>query len=123
MKNVVCIVCPNSCRMTVKEAEGGWDVCGNLCPRGKKFAISEMTNPARRICSTVRTIYPMVPRLPVRTDGEVPKIRIFDVMGLINRVLVDHPVHSGEVILRDVCGTGVNIISTSDIYGLVEEGE
>lgn len=114
MKSIVCIICPNSCLMTVDKESGIWAVKGNLCPRGERFAISEMTNPARSICSTVKTTNSKFPRLPVRTDREVPLKKVFDIMTSINKVLVDHPVHLGDILLSDVCGTGANIIATSD---------
>lgn len=116
MRILTCIVCPNGCSIKIDNEDGKWLVEGNLCSRGKEFAVGEMTNPKRSICSTVRTVYKGMPRLPVRTDGEVPLKSIFNVMGSINKVTLDHKVHTGEVIIEDVCGTGINIISTRDMY-------
>lgn len=114
MKGITCIVCPNGCSISIEKNDGGWVVKGNLCSRGRLFAINEMTNPVRSITSTVRTNFQKVPRLPVRSDKEIPLRSIFDVMKSINRVLLDHPVHTGEVILENVCSTGANIIASSD---------
>jgi CxxC motif-containing protein len=69
----------------------------------------------------VKTTYRKVPRLPVRTNGEVPLNAIFAVMEKINAVTLDHPVHIGEVIIENVCNTGINVIATSDLYYLLEE--
>lgn len=121
MKNITCIICPNGCHLEVDKQGDEFVVSGNLCKRGAEFAINEMTNPKRSICSTVKTSYKLVPRLSVRTDGEIPLNYIFKVMGEINKVYIDHQVHSGEIIIRNVLGTGVNIISTSDMYYLMRE--
>lgn len=121
MKDMTCIICPNGCFLKVDKRGEEYEVSGNLCKRGIEFAINEMTNPKRSICSTVKTSYKSFPRLPVRTDGEIPLNNIFRVMGEINRIYLEHPVHSGEIIIRDVLGTGVNIISTSDMYYHIKE--
>lgn len=122
LKKITCIICPNGCTLSVDNIKGEWVVLGNLCKRGRDFAISEMTNPKRSICSTVRTKFETFPRLPVRTDGEIPYDCIFNVMDALKDVLVEHPVHRGERIVKDVCRTGVDIIATSDMkYILGEE--
>lgn len=121
MKTLTCIVCPNGCTITIDKSGDDFIVKGNMCKRGRDFAISEMTNPKRSICSTVKTTIEGFPRLPVRTDGEVPFGLIFPVMKEINRIVIDKPVHSGEIIIKDVLGTGTDVIATSDIYLVLEE--
>lgn len=69
MKQLVCIGCPRGCRLTIDEKDGEYIVTGNTCPRGKEFAISEMTAPKRTICSTVKTAFPDVPVLPGESVG------------------------------------------------------
>ena len=54
-KELVCIVCPRSCRMTITSDGDELVVTGNTCKRGKEFAVSEMTDPRRTVCTTVRT--------------------------------------------------------------------
>jgi len=116
MKKLTCIVCPNGCQLSIEKEKEEWIVTGHLCPRGKDFAINEMINPKRSICSTVKTAYKDVPRLPVRTDGEIPIQDIFPLMKLLSTVVINHPVHNGEVIIENLLNTGVNIIATSDMY-------
>ena len=117
MKELICITCPNGCMLQVEEIEGEIRVTGNKCKRGEAFAIAELTHPMRTICSTVRTVYPEVPVVPVRVSGEIPKEKIFDVMEEINKILVDRRVGRGEVLIPDVLGLGVDIIVTSNILG------
>jgi CxxC motif-containing protein len=123
MKKLTCIVCPNGCGLTAVEAGDGWEITGNTCPKGRDFAIAELTDPRRTVCSTVRTAFAQAPRLSVRTDGEVKKALIFDVMRAINAVTLDSPVHTGDVVIEDICGSGVNLIATTDLYELLKEDE
>lgn len=115
MRELVCIVCPKGCSMRIEEKDGSYTVSGNTCKRGAEFAISEMTRPMRTICSTVRTTFPDVSVLSVRVSAEIPKDRIFDVMGEIRKVRLDQPVRRGEPVIRNVLGLGVDIIATSDL--------
>lgn len=115
MKQLVCIGCPRGCRLTVEENSGEFIVTGNTCPRGKAFAISEMTEPKRTICSTVKTVFPGCPVLPVRVSDDIPKDRIFNVMREINAVVLTERIGRGDVIIENVLGLGVDVISTSDL--------
>lgn len=115
MKELICIVCPNGCALSVTKEGSTIKVTGNKCPRGEKFAVSEMTNPTRTICSTVKTTFKKVPVLPVRVSSEIPKSRIFDVMKEINRVVIVKPVGCGDVVIKNVLGLGADVIATSDI--------
>ena len=115
MKEFVCIVCPRGCNLKVDGDKYNLTVTGNSCKRGKDFAVSEMTEPKRTICSTVRTAYCDVPVLPVRVSADIPKDRIFDVMKEINKVLVDKPLCRGDKVIENVLGLNADIIATSDI--------
>ncbi len=115
MKELTCIVCPNGCTMEVSTDGDSIIVTGNKCPKGAEFAVSEVTNPMRTICSTVKTAFPQTPVLPVRVSAEIPKNCIFDVMGEINRALVTRPIGCGDVVISDVLGLGVDVIATSGI--------
>jgi CxxC motif-containing protein len=115
MKELLCIVCPNGCRL---QAEGRGDtlaVTGNKCPRGIDFARAEITNPMRSLTTTVRIGFAGVPVLPVRTAGEIPKGKIRGVMRYLNGVTVAKPLAVGEAVVENVLGLGVNVIATSNL--------
>lgn len=114
MKEIVCITCPNSCRMTVELEEGQWKVTGNRCQRGQKFAEDEMTCPKRTFSTTVRTAWKEVPVIPVRVSKEVPKDNIFDIMEMVNHMTVREKIGRGGVLVSDVLGLGADVIVTSD---------
>ena len=115
MKEFNCIGCPRGCLLRVEEENGEFTVSGNSCENGRKFAVSEMTEPKRTICSTVKTVFADVPVLPVRVSADIPKDRIFDVMREINSVNLDKRISGGDAVIENVLGLGVDVISTSNV--------
>ena len=115
MKEFNCIGCPRGCLLRVEEENGEFTVSGNSCENGRKFAVSEMTEPKRTICSTVKTVFADVPVLPVRESADIPKDRIFDVMREINSVTLDKRISGGDAVIENVLGLGVDVISTSNV--------
>ncbi|GHV95940.1 molybdopterin oxidoreductase [Spirochaetia bacterium] len=122
MREILCIVCPNGCRMSVDEAapKGELLVSGNLCKRGKDFAEKEIKNPVRTVTSTVRTIFPSAPVLPVRTSAEIPKEKIFDLMRFLGGICLDKPLETGEIVAHNVLGLDCDIIATGSIPKEIE---
>ena len=114
-KELVCIVCPRSCRMTITSDGDERVVTGNTCKRGKEFAVSEMTDPRRTVCTTVRAAFPSVPVLPVRVSGPSPKNRIIDLMHEVNRITVSKRLGREEVVVPNILNLGVDLIATSNI--------
>lgn len=114
-KELVCIVCPRSCRMTITSEGDELVVTGNTCKRGKEFAINEMTDPRRTVCTTVRTSFPSVPVLPVRVSGAIPKNKIFDLMREVNCITVSKRIGREEVVVPNILDLGVDLIATSNI--------
>lgn len=121
MKELVCIVCPRGCTMQISGEGENIKVTGNTCKRGEAFAVSEMTEPKRTICTTVRTSFKAVPVLPVRVSADIPKDRIFDVMQEINKVNLTEKIGRGDVVIKNVLNLGVDVIATSDILKTVTE--
>ncbi len=110
-KNFVCIECPRGCELTAETTEKGVSVTGNFCPRGKKYAEAEMTCPRRIVTSTVRAAHGMI---PVKTDGEVRKEKIFEVMARIRALRIDRDVRIGDVIVSNIDGEGVDLIAAGN---------
>ena len=73
VKELTCIVCPMGCTLKVTmEGKKVLSVSGNSCPRGAKYAETEMTAPTRVLTSTVRVNGGQIPLCPVRTKGAIP---------------------------------------------------
>jgi len=115
MKELICITCPAGCKLLAELTPGGGvNVTGNTCKRGVDFALAELTNPMRTLCSTVRTAFAECPMLPVRTDREIPKGKMAQVMRLLTGVMIEKRIACGDVAatLSPVCEG--NMIATSD---------
>ena len=111
MKELICIVCPKGCHLKVDE-EKGYAVTGNGCPRGAEYGKIELTHPTRVVTSTVRCVGGAHPRCPVKTDGAIPKGLIREAMAALEGVTLTAPVALGQVAVANVCGTGVNFVTT-----------
>ena len=114
-RELTCIGCPMGCLVTA-EIENGEvvNVTGNTCKIGDTYARKEVTNPTRIVTSTVILEGSAKPRLPVKTATDIPKSVIFDVMEVINHAHAKAPVKIGDVVIKDVCGTGVDVVATGN---------
>lgn len=112
MKELICIVCPRGCHLTIDENK---KVTGNSCPRGVQYAINEVTNPMRMLTSTVFIKSKILKRLPVITSKEISKDLLFEVMGEINKVKVQAPIKMHQVLIKNVLNTGADIIATREV--------
>ncbi len=114
---LTCIRCPKGCQVTVT-LEGGQvtAVTGNGCPRGDAYARKEVTDPTRVVTTVVPVSGSAVARMvSVKTAGDVPKAKVLDVVRALSGVSMAAPVHIGDVVLADVCGTGVDVVATKDV--------
>ena len=115
-QTITCINCPVGCRMTVRLSGDGsfLSVTGNTCIRGAKYAEQECTSPERVITAVIPVSGSPVP-LSVKTAVPVPKKMVRNVMKALSCVSVSLPVHSGDVVLPDVLGTGADIVATRSL--------
>ena len=113
-RNLTCIVCPRGCQLTVSfEADGKIaEIKGNACKRGIVYAENECTHPMRTVTSTVKCESGGI--IAVKTADVVPKETVFLVMKEINKTLAKDGAKIGDVIISNVCGTGVNVVATSN---------
>ncbi|MBO3755004.1 MAG: DUF1667 domain-containing protein [Candidatus Brockarchaeota archaeon] len=112
---LLCTRCPRGCLLRVKAVESSVAVEGNECPVGEKHAAEEVLNPRRIVSTTVRILGARLPRLPVRTSEPVLKSRARDIVAALKNMVVEAPVKGGQVILKNVADTGVDIIAERDM--------
>ena len=113
-----CIVCPASCHIQVEMDENKKvkAVTGNTCKRGLEYARTEVTAPVRMVTSTVAVEGGTVRRLPVVTSASVPREKIFAVMEEIHRIRVCAPIEINDIIIKNVCGLGVDLVSARSVH-------
>ena len=112
---LICVSCPIGCRLQVSINDQEWLIEGNGCKRGEVYARNELTAPKRVLTTTVRINKGFLKRLPVRTTEPIPKALIFEAMALINKIEVEAPVNMGDIILKDLLGTGISVIASRDM--------
>lgn len=115
-KSLTCIGCPLGCSVSVEMEQGEIrSVTGNTCKRGEIYARKEVTNPTRIVTSSVRVIGGAMAMVSCKTKEDIPKGKIFDCMKALTDVTVKAPVRIGDVIVADVCGTGVDVVATRNV--------
>ena len=79
-RNITCIRCPVGCQLVVEFKDNSVAVTGNSCPRGSEYGSKEVINPMRMVTSTIKVSGGKIPMVSVKTDMDIPKGKIFDVM-------------------------------------------
>ena len=117
-----CTTCPSECLLTVevkRDADGHVaevrSVTGNKCPRGDKFAHQELTCPMRVLTTTVAVSGGDEALLPVRTVEAIPLELHAQAMNLIRSLVVNAPIHMGDIILPNLLDTNIKLIASMDI--------
>ena len=104
------------CPITVEMEDGQVvSVTGNTCKRGDIYARKEVTNPTRIVTSTIRVKGGAEDMVSVKTKEDIPKRKIFDCVKALKGIEKEAPVKIGDVILKDVAGTGVDIVATKHV--------
>mgnify|MGYP003228490624 CR=1 FL=1 len=84
-KKLICIGCPLGCELcAVLERGEVISVTGNTCGR----------------------------MLPVRTKMDIPKAKVLECVRELKHVVVEAPVETGQIIVQDIAGTNVPVITT-----------
>ena len=114
-KEITCIICPSSCRTTVKGSDSEVEsVEGYSCKRGIAYAEAEFLHPERNITAVVKANGYKTPVISVRTSKPVPKDMQAQCMDVIKEIVVDPPFEVGRVVLENILDTGADIILTNN---------
>lgn len=111
-RDLTCIICPRGCHLHIDDE---LNVTGNACPRGAAYAKQEVLDPRRTLTSTVKCKGKLLSVCPVKSAEALPKDKIFAAMEEINAITLTPPVHLGDVIKKDLAGTGIALLATRDI--------
>lgn len=123
-KQFICIRCPKGCMIDAIYDENTKiieSITGNGCKRGVEYVSKEITNPERMLTSTVKVNDAIVRVLPVATSKEIPKGLMFEVMKEINKVEVTAPIKRGDIVLKNVCNTGADLIAQTNLERVLGE--
>ena len=111
-----CICCPLGCRIEVALDENGQvsEVSGYTCKRGADYAAQEAVAPERMV-TAVLCVSGCLEPVSVKTQRPVPKATMKDVLAAVAALRLDAPVAAGDVLIEDVCGTGVAVVATKSV--------
>ena len=112
-KELICISCPMGCHLKVNTETK--EVTGNTCKRGKAYGINEVTNPVRVVTTTVKVKDGELPVIPVKTKEPISKELNFKAMEILNSIEVEAPISMGDIIVKDILGTGVDVVAARNL--------
>jgi CxxC motif-containing protein len=116
VRELVCIGCPIGCQMQVElDDKTVVKVTGNTCKRGEVYAEKECTNPTRIITSSVEVEGGEINVVPVKTQKDIPKDKIFQCIKLLKGVKVKAPIKTGDIIIKNILNTGVDVIASRNV--------
>jgi len=110
MVQLICIGCPRGCHLTV-DPDNGYSVTGNHCDVGANYGKNELLNPTRVLTTTVQITGAIHNSLPVKSDGAIPKNLLIDAARSLKDVKVQSPVKTGDVIVKNILNTGIDIVA------------
>lgn len=112
MREMVCIVCPVGCALTVEQNGEKISVRGNACPKGAAFAREEVLDPKRTLTTTVRVAGGKTPLTSVRSTSPVKKGEMRELVRQLNGITLTAPVAIGQVILAGAGENRAAIVAT-----------
>ncbi|PIU67830.1 MAG: molybdopterin oxidoreductase [Armatimonadetes bacterium CG07_land_8_20_14_0_80_40_9] len=114
--DLTCIACPLGCRIKLKvKGKKILNLEGNQCRRGEDYAQAEFTNPLRMLTTTVQIKGAHLPLLPIRTSTPLPKGMLDPALNLLAKKRVKAPVKMGDIIIKNILGSKVDIVATRDL--------
>lgn len=116
-REMVCIVCPNGCRLNVfvDEQNRVTRVENALCRNGRTYAEDEVQCPKRSLTSTVKVKDGTHPLVSVRSSKPIPKEKLQEAVDTLRLLELTAPVDFHQVIVSDIMGTGADIVTTRQI--------
>ena len=115
-KKITCIICPIGCKILVDlNGKQIKNVKDTKCKQGIDYALNEALDPRRMLTSSVRIYNGEWPLVSVKSSQPIPKDKVFEVLKEIKKRSIKAPIHLGEIVLKNVANTGIDIIATKSI--------
>ncbi len=114
-REIICITCPKGCRAQVWREGDLIKIGGKICKDGREYVRQEFLEPMRILTSTILVEKGKAKRLPVRTKSAVPKRLLSQCLAKIKAARAVSPVKAGDVILRNILDTGVDVVASDDL--------
>ena len=120
-KPMTCILCPNGCELDVtfsgEPTAETITVEGHTCPKGLDYALEELLHPKRTLTTSVLVRGGVQPQASVKTAAPIPRESVAVAREALRGIVLDAPAAIGDVVLRDVAGTGIDVVVTRAVAG------
>ncbi|MEE1038861.1 MAG: DUF1667 domain-containing protein [Eubacterium sp.] len=115
-RELTCIGCPLGCQIAVTMEENEIvKVEGNTCPRGEKYARTEVTNPMRTVTTTVKVQGGSCNVVSVKTAADIPKDLVKECIKELRGITLQAPTKIGQIVVENICNTGVDVVVTKNL--------
>ena len=115
-KEIICIVCPNSCRITAEfDGEKINHIEGAQCQKGKEFLENEIKNPLRTFTGSVQCENGDYQLVSVKTANPIPKKYMKQVAEKTHQITIKAPVEIGQVIIPNILGQNADLVATRKV--------
>ena len=109
----ICINCPAGCHLEISvNDDGAIDVRGNRCPRGQKYAETEIADPRRTVTAVVRSEGPEPVCVPVKTSAPLPRRLIPELLEALAATRAPLPIGVGDAVLKNFRESGIDVVAT-----------
>lgn len=118
-REITCIVCPIGCKiLATVDGTNIKKIEGYKCKRGVEYTRSEILDPRRVLTSSISVINGEWLLVSVKTSKPVPKDKVFDILRVTRKTKAKAPVNIGQTLIKDVAGTGIDIVATRSVNTL-----
>lgn len=112
---LMCQGCTLGCSLKVEKSNNEIVVTGNLCKKGDMYGRQEFEKPARTILYKVKVKNGDFSTVPVKSSSKVLKENYNEIMEVLKNAEIEAPFAIGEVVIKNIAGTGIDIVSTRKI--------
>ncbi len=115
-RDLVCIVCPKGCRLTLEyEGNNLLSVGGATCPKGKEYATSEISDPRRNFAGSVTIRGGRFRTCSVKSSHSIPLDKLIRLGELSHGITIDAPVNVGDTVASGLLDGEVDLIATRKV--------
>ena len=115
MPELICISCPQGCRLIAEACGDSWKISGNRCHRGEIYAKQELTDPRRIITAVMPCDSKEHPFVAVRTTAPFPKAKAADLLNKLYRMKLPSNIKNGDIVLKNIDNSEISVIVTENI--------
>jgi len=115
-REFICILCPNSCRISVEyEGTNIKNIKGDGCPKGKDYVKNEITNPLRVFTGSVLVESGNFSLASVKTPVPIPKKYLKEIGEITHCLKMKAPIKIGQVVAQNLLGEDIDLIATRKV--------